>query len=116
FLLQENMVRQPTMKAIDALLLPIVRSLGKPATVAIVAAILAIVALLVQKFATDNARLREAKRRAALLQRQAKTVATASPRRRAISRLISRAQSHALLASLVPIGILLGPMALPFVW
>ena len=116
FLLPETIVRQPTLAAIDLVLWPLVRNVGKPATVAIIAASLAIVALLIQKFVTDNERLREARRRAAVLQREAKTLPAKSPRRRAIGRLISGVQTNSLLASLVPIGILLGPMALPFVW
>jgi rifampicin phosphotransferase len=116
FLLPESWIRQLTFAAIDAVLWPLVRSAGKPATVAIVAVVLAILALLVQKFITDNARLREAKRRAGLLQRQAKKLPANSPRRRILGRLISTVQTSALSASLVPIGILLGPMALPFVW
>ena len=116
FLLPKSMIRAPTLAAIDSFLWPVVRSAGKPATVAIVAAILAILALLVQRFVTDNSRLREAKRRARLLRREAKSLPLNSPRRRVIRRLLSEVQMHSLFTSLVPIGILLGPMAIPFVW
>ena len=65
FLLPERWVRQPALAALDLVLWPIVRALGKPATVAILAAAVAALSLVVQKVLTDNRRLLEAKRRAA---------------------------------------------------
>ncbi len=65
FFLPDRWLCQPVLAALDFVLWPIVRGLGKPATVAIVAAGIAALSLVVQRLATDNRRLREAKRRAA---------------------------------------------------
>ena len=67
FLLPEQWVYQPTLAALDFILWPIVRALGKPATVALLAAGVAALSLVVQKLVTDNRRLLEAKHRAAAL-------------------------------------------------
>ena len=107
---------QPTLAVLDGLLWPLVRSWGKPAAVAVIAAGLAALTLIVQRLVTDNRRLREAKRRAAALQRFAAALPQDSRRRSALLRLAAPVPWRTLLASLVPIGILLGPMVLPFVW
>jgi len=116
FLLPQRYVHQPTLRALDSVLWPIARSLGRPAVVAFVAAGVAVLALLIQKLATDNRRLREAKRRAAALRRQAALVPKNSPRRAVLMRLAAGVQIRTLAAALVPVGLLLGPMVLPFVW
>ncbi|MHB1035418.1 MAG: PEP/pyruvate-binding domain-containing protein [Pirellulales bacterium] len=116
FLLPERWAYWPTIAAMDAVLWPLVRSLGKPAAVAIIAAGLAVLALVVQRLATDNRRLREAKRRAAALGRLANALPKDSPRRAALRRLAAPVRVRALVASMTPVGILLGPMVLPFVW
>ena len=64
FVLPQQWVHQPTLRALDVVLWPIARTLGKPAVVAIVAVAVAVLTLLIQRFATDNRRLLEAKRRA----------------------------------------------------
>jgi rifampicin phosphotransferase len=116
FLLPEKMVYQPTLSAVDLLLWPMVRSLGKPATVAIVAAGMAALTLILQKFITDNRRLLEAKRRAALLNHLARTLPKDSRRRRAMLQIAAPVKFRTLMAAMAPIGILLGLMVMPFIW
>jgi len=115
-LLPQQWAHQPTLRALDLLLWPIARSLGKPAVVAVVAVSVALLVLLIQKFATDNRRLCEAKRRAGALRRQAESLPRDSPRRAALMRVAAGVQARTLTAALVPVGILLGPMVMPFVW
>jgi pyruvate,water dikinase len=116
FTLPQRWVHDPTMRLLDLVLWPIVRWAGKPLAVVIIAAGIAIVTLLVQKFLTDNRRLRVAKHRATQLTRQARSLPGESPVRAEMNRLAAPVHARALLAALVPIGILLGPMMLPFVW
>ncbi len=116
FLLPHPWVYQPTLSLLDLSLWPIARSLGKPAVVAIVAAIIALATLTLQKLLTDNSRLLEAKRRAALLKRQADALPRESPRRTLLLRLAAPVQFRTLMAAMVPVGILLGPMVMPFIW
>lgn len=116
FLLPKAFVQEPTLALLDFLLWPLVTALGKPATVAIVAAVVGATTLLVQKLSTDNVQLLEAKRRAALLNEQAKALPADSPRRKAMTSLAASVNSRLLMARLVPICLLLGPMMMPFVW
>lgn len=108
--------RQPVMNLLDALLWPIVRSFGKPAVVVTVSFAIAIASLLIQRFLTDNKRLLQAKRRAADLREQANLLPQKSVRRQSLLQLAAPVPARLFAASLVPIGILLGPMVMPFVW
>jgi rifampicin phosphotransferase len=114
--LPQQWVHGPTLSALDAVLWPVVRSLGKPAVVAVVAAGIAILTLLTQKVTTDNRRLLEAKRRAAALKKQAGSLPVGSARRTALMHPIAQVQGRTLIAAMVPVGILLGPLVLSFVW
>jgi hypothetical protein len=116
FVLPQRYVHQPTLRVLDGVLWPIARTLGKPAVVAVVAVVVAVVTLLVQRFATDNRRLREAKRRAAELKRRVRSFPEGAPGRVVLMRLIAQVQLRTLVAALIPVGLLLGPMVLPFVW
>jgi hypothetical protein len=116
FLLPERWAYQPTLAALDFVLWPMVRALGKPATVAMLAAGVAALSLILQRFVTDNRRLREAKRRAAALNALARTLPENSPRRGVLLALAAPVPLRGLLAAMVPIGILLGPMVMSFVW
>lgn len=116
FLLPAPYVYQPALAAVDRLLWPVARSLGKPGVVAVVAAGLAVLTLLIQRLLTDNRRLLEAKRRARILRSRADALPQDSPRRKALTRLTTRVQWRTLMAAMVPIGILLGPMVVLFVW
>ena len=59
-----------SMAVLDRLLWPVVKACGRVGTVALIAAALAAATMLGQRILTDNARLREAKRRAGRLQRK----------------------------------------------
>jgi pyruvate,water dikinase len=116
FLLPEGWVYQPTFAVLDSVLWPMVRSLGKPTAVALIAVSMALLMLLVQKLMTDNGRLLEAKRRAAALQKRAQLLPQGAPRRAVMVRLAAPIPRRTLGAALVPVGILLGPMLLSFIW
>ena len=88
---------------------------GKPATVAVAAVGVAAGTLLVQKFVTDNRQLLEAKRRSAALS-QAKSLPDDSPRGKPMTELAAPVNGRLLMARLVPICLLLGPLMMPFVW
>ncbi|MCH5376521.1 MAG: hypothetical protein JJ992_21340, partial [Planctomycetes bacterium] len=106
----------PSMRLLDAMLWPLVPMLGKPATVALLAAALALLAMISQRVLTDNRRLLAAKQRANRLRRETESLPTDSPRRVALTRAASGVQSRLLAASLVPVAMLLGPMMMSFVW
>ena len=77
---------------LDLGLWPLLRVAGAATTVVIVAAIVAALTMLVQRFGTDNVRLLEAKRRAASLTRKARGLPSDSPRRAALLRLAGPVQ------------------------
>ena len=116
FLLPKAYVADPALALLDFLLWPVVLAFGKPATVALVAVIVAAATLLVQKFVTDNRPLMEARRRSAALLQEAKSLPETSPRRKAMTELAASVNSRLLMARLVPICLLLGPLMMPFVW
>ncbi|MGA2544329.1 MAG: PEP/pyruvate-binding domain-containing protein [Verrucomicrobiota bacterium] len=116
FFLPKEYVYQPSLSLLDLLLWPLVRFLGKPAAVAIVAAGMGMAVLLVQKFATDNRRLLEAKRRAALLVKQARSLPENAPRRKAFLQLATPVNLRVLMAAMVPVSLLLGLLVISFVW
>lgn len=103
FALPKNWVHEPTMAWIDKILWPLVRTAGKPAAVAIIAFGIATLTLLLQKLLTDNDRLLEAKRRTGLIKDK-------------VNNLASVIQYRSLMAAMIPIGILLGPMVMPLIW
>ncbi len=109
-------VHEATFTMMDRILWPLVRAVGRQWTVVIIAGVIAIVTLLIQKFGTDNGRLLEAKRRAAALKKQAGKLTAGSPRRATMEALAAPVQWRVLLAAMVPVGILLGPMVMPFAW
>jgi pyruvate,water dikinase len=116
FLLPKSSVYQPSLAVFDALLWPLVRHLGKPAVVGLVAAGLGIIMMLVQRLATDNRRLREARRRAALLIKQSRSLPENSPRRRAFTQVAAAVDFRVLMAAMVPVGLLLGLLVVSFAW
>jgi pyruvate,water dikinase len=109
-------VHAGTFRMMDAVLWPVVRGVGKVWTVVIVAVAVAVVTLLLQKFGTDNRRLLEAKRRARVLKKEAGKLSVGSPRRAAMEGLAAPVQWRVLMAAMVPVGVLLGPMVMPFLW
>jgi rifampicin phosphotransferase len=116
FLLPTAYVRQPSLSLLDFFLWPMVRAWGKPAVVALISVAIAALTLLVQKLVTDNRSLVEAQRRAAALVRQAKSLPEDSPRRHVMTEMAAPVSGRLLMARLVPVCLLLGPMMLPFVW
>jgi hypothetical protein len=85
-------------------------------TVATVAVFIAVFTLLIQKTLTDNRRLLEAKRRAGILRRRAQSLPAGAAGRALIQSLVTPIPLRSFMASLLPIGVLLGPMVLPFIW
>ncbi len=116
FLLPENWVYGPSLAILDFFLWPVVRLFGKPATVAIVAGGLAALTMLLQWHLTDNTRLVEAKRRAAILSSRASELPAGSPRRLAMMALAGPVQTRVFAAAMLPLAILLGPMVMTFYW
>lgn len=116
FALPESWLYRPSIGLCDLVLWPLVASLGKPATVALVALAFAALTMLGQRFLTDNSRLREAKRRAARLRRGAREVPRGSPRRAAMMAGAAPVQMRMLLAAFVPLAVILGPMITTFMW
>jgi rifampicin phosphotransferase len=116
FALPTAYVHQPSLSLLDFFLWPMVRAWGKPAVVVLIAVGVAALTLLVQRLATGNRSLVEAQRRAAVLVQQAKSLPEDSPRRHVMTELAAPVTGRLLLARLVPVCLLLGPMMLPFVW
>lgn len=116
FFLPEKWVHVPTIHAMDIVLWPVVRLLGKPGGVAAIAIVIAIGTLLIQKWFTDNPRLLEAKRRANLLKQKADFLPKGSARQAEANTLAARVQWRTLAAAMVPVALLLGPLIMPFVW
>ena len=116
FLLPENILYQPSLSFLDIFLWPLVRAFGKPWAVAIIAGGLGALTMIGQKLLTDNARLLVAKRRAAALRDEAFKLPKGCPRDKALLRLARPVQVRILLASLVPMAVLLGPMIMTFMW
>ncbi len=116
YLLPEAWLYQPAFRLLDRALLPLAAALGWPATVAILAGTFAVLCMAGQRWLTDNHRLREAKIRAGKLQKQARQLAADSERRKAMQKMAGQVQARTLLASFVPLAVLLGPMLLVFIW
>jgi len=107
---------QVSLAALDEVLWPLIVHLGKPATVAVVAASLAVLTMVGQRFLTDNRRLREARRRAAALTKEAAALPRQSSRRAALARTAGPVNVRLLAAAILPIALLLGPMVMTFLW
>jgi len=116
YLLPPSWLKEPAFRLIDAILWPFVPNLGMVWTVTLVGAFFAVVPLLTQRFANDNPRLWEAKRRAAHLQRAAKGFAPGSARRKAMLDSAAPVTTRTLKASMAGLAWVLGPMILVFLW
>jgi hypothetical protein len=77
---------------------------------------IALASMLLQLLLTDTRRLREAKRRAAALKKEAAKLPVGSPRRKKLASLAAPVQTRLTLAAFVPLAVLLGPMVLTFMW
>ena len=116
FVLSPGWLYQASLAVLDEALWPLAASLGKPAAVAIIATSLAVLTMVGQRFLTDNRRLREARRRAAALMKEAAGLPRESPRRAALASAAGPVNVRLLAAAMLPIGLLLGPMVMTFVW
>ena len=116
YLLPASWLKEPVFDAIDAGLWPLVRNVGMVWTVALVGVFFGVVPLLIQRYTNDNARLREAKRRSADLQKAAKRLPAGSTRRKTMLDLASPITMRTLKASMASLAWLLGPMILVFLW
>lgn len=116
YLLPGGWVHDPLFQLIDFLLFPLMAKLGYVAGVAAVGAGFSLVLLLGQRLLTDNARLFEAKKRAARLRVLANGLPAGSPRRVCLEGLAAPVTTRVLKAAMIPLGWLLGPMMLVFLW
>ena len=116
FLLPAGWVYRPSMRLLDAILWPLVIGCGRPGAVAVVAGVLAILTMVGQRLLTDNRRLRVAKDRANRLRREAAGLPQDSPRAQAMMRLVGPVPIRIMMAALVPLAVILGPMILSFAW
>jgi len=103
-------------RILDAALLPLAAAAGKPVVVALLAALFALLTMVGQKLLTDNERLREAKKRTAALQKEARGLPKDSPRFKALGSLAGSVQVRVMKAAFVPLVIFLGPMIVSFLW
>ena len=116
FLLPGTWLHDHSLAVLDILLLPMVNLLGRPGTVAAVAAALAVFSIVGQRLLTDNRRLAEAKQRAAALRKQASKLPPGSPRRKALEQAAAPVHLRLLNAALFPLVLILGPMVMIFLW
>ena len=116
FLLPAAWVKEPSLRLLDALLLPLVAAFGRPGTVAVIALALAVLSLVGQKLLTDNRRLLVAKKRAAALRKDAAKLPADSPLRKEMLALARPVQTRVMMASFVPLALILGPMVMSFTW
>jgi len=116
FLLPGTWLYDATIAVFDFFMLPMVDRLGRPGTVAAVAAVLATVSIVGQRLLTDNRCLAESKRRAGSLRKQASKLPEGSLRRKAFEQAASAVQLRLLYAALFPLLLILGPMVMVFLW
>ncbi|MDB5322771.1 MAG: hypothetical protein JWN40_4402 [Phycisphaerales bacterium] len=116
FLLPENLLYQPSLSFLDVFLWPLVRLLGKPGAVALIAAALGAITMIGQKYLTDNHRLRVAKQRASALQDLSDDLPRDSARGDLMWKLAAPVQMRVVMASFVPMAVLLGPLVMIFMW
>jgi len=116
FLLPGTWMYDSCMQAMDALLWPAIAAWGKPVAVALAASGLAAATMICQRLLTDNHRLRVAKQRANTLRKLAANLPKDSPRQKAYLQLAAPVQTRIVLAAMVPLAVLLGPMVISFMW
>ncbi|MDL5045321.1 PEP/pyruvate-binding domain-containing protein [Oscillatoria amoena NRMC-F 0135] len=116
FLLPPAWLYEPAMGVLDATLWPIMRSLGTAWGTAVLAGAIAVGTMVLQRILTDHHRLSAAKRRAQQLQDELKSLDPKSAMARHIRQLTQPVQYRLLGAAMVPLGLLLGPLVLVFLW
>ncbi len=112
----DTITRVPTFAVGDALFTDLHASLGGPGLVTLVAAVVGAGLLVLQALLTDNRRLRTANERCAALQAEASTLPVDSPRAKALRQACAGVQGRIIGAAMVPLGLLLGPIMIPFLW
>jgi len=116
FLLPENILYQPSLRFLDIFLWPLVRLFGKVGAVAVIAAGLGALTMIAQKFLTDNERLLTARKRARHLQDLSNALPRVSARGDLMWSLAAPVQMRIVMASFVPLAVLLGPLVMIFMW
>ncbi|QDU90282.1 Phosphoenolpyruvate synthase [Pirellulimonas nuda] len=116
YLLPAAWIKDPSFRLIDLVLWPLVRSIGMVGAVALVGGAFSLFLLIAQRRFTDNARLFEAKRRAAKLRQMAAKLPRDSQRRAAMLAAVKPVSGRVLRASMAPLAWVLGPMMLVFLW
>ncbi|MCC5846897.1 MAG: hypothetical protein JJU29_02300 [Verrucomicrobia bacterium] len=116
YALPETWVQLPVTRIIDHLLLPLVARLGAPLMVAFTAVFFGFLCMAGQRLLTDTPRLREAMKRVKGLRAYVKPLPADHPHRKEAAALSSKVTHRNLMASFVPLAVLLGPMLLVFFW
>lgn len=115
YVLPAPLLREPVMRVLDTILWPLIPRLGMVWTVALIGAVFGFVPLLIQRFLCDHQRLIEVKTRSNRLIKLAEKLPKNSPRRQSMEKHAS-ISFRLLKASMTPLGILLGPIILVFLW
>jgi len=116
YFLAPPVLEDASYRILDAVGLPLVAAAGKPVMVALLAALFALLIMACQKLLTDNSRLREAKKRASALRKEAGGLPKDSPRFKALTSLAGPVQIRVMKAAFVPLAMFLGPMIVSFLW
>jgi len=109
-------LQEPLFAVLDFALWPLVKGIGKPATVGVIAAFFAVVPLLLQKRYTDNERLLVAKERASALRSASARLPKGSARQNEMNQLAGSVTFRVLKAAMTSLAFVLGPMMLIFLW
>jgi len=107
---------QATLHMLDVIFWPLIRVLGRFAAVAFLAGATAFLTMLAQLLLNDTPRLRTVKQCVQILSREQRALPVHSPREDALHAASVRAHWRIARASLVPVGLLLGPMIAAFLW
>ena len=116
YIIPRSWLKETAYSLMDAVLWPFVRNIGMAWTVAFVGAFFAIIPLLIQRYFGDNARLYEAKNRAANLLKLSRKLERKSKRRKAMLDYAGPVTIRTLKASMASLAWVLGPMMLIFFW
>ncbi len=116
FILPAPWVNDPSIRLLDAVLWPLIAHLGYAGGTATLAALLGFFLIALQRLLTDTPRLREAKKRSAVLAREAQALPEKSPRREILTTAVKSANSRIAASAFVPLGLFLGPLVIIFSW
>ncbi len=116
FALPPAWLYDPTFALMDTLLWPLVTTVGKVGAVAVIAAVLALSTMLMQRLLSDHRRLVTAKERARAAQQAANALPADDPRRPRWLALAQGVQGRLAAAAFAPVALLLGPLILIFLW